>query len=84
VNEAALDGYRVRALVPEGTSSALQRHLTAEAGATVILERVANPLAHFQGLSLFVHLLEKQIEPSIAFCGAENCCGGISNAFGRC
>jgi len=52
VNEAALDGYRVRALVPEGTSSALQRHLSAEAGATVILERVAPPLAHFQYLQL--------------------------------
>ena len=65
------------------SSSGLPDRHTSEA-TTVILERVANPLAHFQGLSLFVHLLEKQIEPSIAFCGAENCCGGISNAFGRC
>jgi hypothetical protein len=52
VNEAALDGYRVRALVPEGTSSGLQRHLAAEAGATVILERVASPLEPFQYLQL--------------------------------
>ena len=52
VNEAALNGYRVRALVPEGTSAGLQRHLSADAGATVILERAANPLDHFQYLQL--------------------------------
>lgn len=52
VNEAGVDGYRVRALVPEGTPSGLQGHLAAGAGATVILERVASPLEPFQYLQL--------------------------------
>src|SRR6516165_5953688 len=52
VNEAALDGYRVRALVAEGTSAGLQRHLAADTGAIVILERVANSPDHFQYLQL--------------------------------
>lgn len=52
VNEAGLDGYRVRALVPEGTNSAMQGHLAAAAGATVILERVASGLEPFQYLQI--------------------------------
>ncbi len=52
INDVGADGYRVRAVVPEGTASAFSGHLSTDIGATVILERITSPLESFQYLQI--------------------------------